>query len=152
MFEGVSSKLRGRFDHKLDPKNRVSIPSEWRPREGGALFLVVTERNGFSGIKALTEHKLEEIEESVKNEPSMTTKQKNEFLEWLNGACVEVTVNNQGKLLIPKKMCEQARFTSELVLVGRGGFFEIWEPSTFEKMNTATQPRIDEIRDTYGFI
>lgn len=152
MIEGVSSKLRGRFDYKLDSKNRVAIPSEWRPREGGSLFLLLSDIKGFSGIKALTERKLEEIESSVKEEPGMTTKQKNEFLEWLNGSCVEVTINNQGKLLIPKKMCDQAKFGSELTLVGRGSFFEIWEPSTFEKMRSNSQPKIDEIRDTYGFI
>lgn len=152
MIEGVSSKLRGKFDHKLDPKNRVAIPAEWHPKEGGSLLLLASEHDGFFGIKALTERKVNEIEESVKNEVEMTTKQKNEFLEWLNGSCVEVTINSQGKLLIPKKMCEEAQFETQLILVGRGSFFEIWEPSTFEKKEKARKSSIAQVRSTYGFI
>ncbi len=152
MIQGVSSKLRGCFDRKLDPKNRVAIPTEWRPCEGGALFLLYSEKDDTRCVKALTESKLEEIEQNVKNEPEMTTRDKNEFLEWLNASCEEVTVNSQGKLLIPKKMCEQADFGSELLLVGRGGFFEIWSTGAYDNMTEGRKPRIDKIRDTYGFI
>ena len=152
MSKGISRRFNGRYDHKLDPKNRVSIPLEWRPSEGDALYLILSERNGFTGIKALTETRLDEIEEGVRNEEGLTTKQKNEYMEWLYAACVKTTVNNQGKLLIPKKMCEQAQLADKVVLIGGGNAFDLWKPSTYEKMDTARKANITNINDSYGYV
>lgn len=152
MIEGVSRRLRGKYDHKLDSKNRVAIPAKWEPREGGTLSLLPTDRKGFPCIKALTEDKLEEIENKINNDPDMSEKQKNYFLEWVYGSCEEVSVNNQNKLLIPKKMYDEAQLDSDVVLIGRGNFFEIWEPSTYEKMNAVSQPEIKQLRDIHGII
>ena len=35
-MSSVSDNLFGAYTHKLDPKNRIAIPAEWRPTEGCA--------------------------------------------------------------------------------------------------------------------
>ena len=32
-MSSVSVNLFGAYTHKLDPKNRIAIPAEWRPSE-----------------------------------------------------------------------------------------------------------------------
>ncbi len=42
--------------------------------------------------------------------------------------CRETTLSDQGKLLIPRDLCEQVRLLagSEVMRVGRHRYFEIW--------------------------
>lgn len=152
MQDGVSTRLTNTFPHKMDPKNRVAIPSEWRAVEGGVLWLLASEKDGEFCLKAYTAKKLESIEREVHEELGMTTKEKNIFLEWMYSRCVEVTINSQGKLCIPKRMCEQVGLSGMVTLVGRGSFFEIWSPAAFEKKEGSRIDVVEGVRDKFGFI
>jgi DNA-binding transcriptional regulator/RsmH inhibitor MraZ len=48
--------------------------------------------------------------------------------------CREASLNDQGKLLVPKDLSEKAGIIadSDVVLAGRGIHFEIWSKENFE--------------------
>ncbi len=50
--------------------------------------------------------------------------------------CREATLNDQGKLLVPKDLSEKAGITadSDVMLAGRGIHFEIWSKTNFDKV------------------
>ena len=115
-------------------------------------MLIALEEKGDVCVKALTERKLNKIYSDVDKDPKMSTKDKNDFLEWLSGECVEATINSQGKLLIPKKLCEEANLLSDVVLIGRETFFEVWEPAAFSKMHKVHTQNANKIRSIHGFV
>ncbi len=61
--------------------------------------------------------------------------EKSKLLGKLAMLCREVSLNEQGKLLVPKDLSEKAGIEadSEVVLAGRGIHFEIWSKANFDK-------------------
>jgi MraZ protein len=49
--------------------------------------------------------------------------------------CRELSISQQGKLLIPKDLCERAGLAAEsdVMLVGRRDHFEIWSVENFDR-------------------
>ena len=100
-FEGV-------FDFKLDAKYRVSVPSDWRPGRGEALPLRLLQWKTYkvAVLKALTDEAFEAMIASIDaSELSAGMKSQRKGLVYSRNT--RVTINDQGKLLIPKKLAEE---------------------------------------------
>jgi len=86
-------------------------------------------------VKVLSEEAYNEKVELIK-ESDLTPAEKNKKLGKLAMLCREVTLNDQGKLLVPKDLSEKANISSEseVVLAGRGIHFEVWSKSNFDRV------------------
>ena len=149
MVEGISSELRSKYDHKLDAKNRIAVPSEWRCGDGGVLLLLESSREGKPMIKALTHGKFCEYIAIIR-ESSYTPAQKDMLIGKLHAECVETAVNGQGKMLIPKKMCDRGGLGSDVRLVGRGGYFEVWKPELYDEVELLEAAKLEELNINLG--
>lgn len=117
----------GYTPYKMDPKYRVSIPTGWRPAVGEALYLLSSKTYEMPVIKVLSQQAFDERVEIVKNS-DLTPKKKTAMLGRLSMLCRAASVNDQGKLLVPKDLSEAAGIAAEaeVVLAGRGLHFEVW--------------------------
>lgn len=113
--------------YKMDPKYRVSIPPAWRPATGEVLFLLSSKTYSMPVIKVLSQQAFDERVATVKNS-DLTPAKKTAKLGQLSMLCRVASVNEQGKLLIPKDLSEHAELAADLdaVLAGRGLHFEVW--------------------------
>lgn len=120
---------------KMDPKFRVSIQPSWRPETGAQLFLQFSSRRGMPVVKVLTEEAYAEKVDRIKSSDK-TPVVKDELLGNLAMLCREATLNDQGKLLVPKDLSEKAGIASDsdVMLAGRGNHFEIWSGANFNKL------------------
>ena len=123
------------FDYKMDPKFRVSVPTGWRPEAGGSLFLLFSKLHEMPVVKVLSQAAFDE-KVALINTSDLTPAEKNKKLGKLSMLCREVTLNEQGKLLVPKDLSEKAGIEadSDVVLAGRGIHFEIWSKANFDKV------------------
>jgi DNA-binding transcriptional regulator/RsmH inhibitor MraZ len=123
---------KGFKSFKMDPKFRVSIPSAWRPEAGALLFLMYSQEHDMPLVKVLSQAAYDERVERVRNssKPPAVKDQKLGKLAMLSR---ETTLNEQGKLLVPKDLSEMAGIAaeSEVMLAGRGLHFEIWSKANF---------------------
>jgi DNA-binding transcriptional regulator/RsmH inhibitor MraZ len=120
--------------YSVDPKYRFAVPPAWRPEAGGILYLLFSRTNDMPMIKVLTQAGYDErvaIVEASTLDPAA----KRETLGSFAMLCREATLNEQGKLLIPKDLSERAEIKpdSEIMLVGRHGHFEVWAKPHFER-------------------
>ena len=111
----------------MDPKFRVSIPTAWRPAAGEVLFLLSSKTHDLPVIKVLSQKAFNERVETVRSS-DLTPAKKTAMLGRLSMLCRVASVNEQGKLLVPKDLSEQAGIfaEAEVVLAGRGLHFEVW--------------------------
>lgn len=118
---------------KMDPKFRVSIPSAWRPEAGASLFLLFSKEDGMPVVKVLSQAAYDEKVARIKG-CDKTPGEKDKLLGKLAMLSREVTLNEQGKLLVPKDLSEMAGITAEsdVVLAGRGLHFEVWSKANFD--------------------
>ncbi len=149
MPKGFSNELRSKFDHKLDPKNRIAIPSEWAADSGCPILLLEAKKEGLTVIKALTQDKFQEYVTLIQ-ESDKTPVIKDILIGKLYADCVETTINAQGKMLIPRKMCDRSELTGEVKLVGRGSYFEIWQPERYEEYERLELARLEEVNADFG--
>lgn len=86
-------------------------------------------------VKVLSQEAYTERVDLIKGSDK-TPAEKGKLLGKLAMLCREVTLNDQGKLLVPKDLSEKAEIAadSEVMLAGRGIHFEIWSKSNFEKV------------------
>ena len=125
--------FRGRYQHTLDPKGRVSIPSKYRDLlaqyDGSTLVVVPNE-------SALEVHPLEEWEriEARIGEKSMFDADLRKIGRLYISRAREVELDGAGRILIPPESRTQAGLARDVTLMGPGRkFFEIWDRSRFEE-------------------
>ncbi|MEO8614378.1 MAG: hypothetical protein ABI600_04500 [Luteolibacter sp.] len=128
-------RYKGFTPYKMDPKFRVSIPTAWRPEANVPLFLQFSMVHDMPVVKVLSTEAYTEKVALIKGSDK-TPAEKGKLLGKLAMLCREVTLNDQGKLLVPKDLSEKAGITAEsdVVLAGRGIFFEVWSKSNHDKV------------------
>jgi DNA-binding transcriptional regulator/RsmH inhibitor MraZ len=119
----------------MDPKFRVSVPMDWRPEAGGSLFLLFSKEHDMPVVKVLSQAAFDQRVELI-NASEKTPAEKSKTLGKLSMLCREVSLNDQGKLLVPKDLSEKAGISadSDVMLAGRGIHFEIWSKTNFDRV------------------
>ena len=117
---------------RLDAKGRVSIPASFRS---------VLTRDGFAGvycypavdqpaIDAGGQALLAEIEALVTRFPPYSG-EREELLVALYGRSETVTIDTEGRVVLPEELKQHAGITDAAAFVGLGHKFQIWEPQRF---------------------
>jgi MraZ protein len=126
-------QYKGSFPYKTDSKNRVNVVAAWRPTQGEAVNLMPSLSEGVKVIKVLTQEAFEYRVERIK-QYAASPKEESQLKTKLVRLLREVSVNEQGKLLIPKDLADYAGILpdSEVMLSAGDSHFEIWNRSKFE--------------------
>ena len=124
--------FRGRYQHTIDPKGRLSVPAKFRDvlaQYEGALIVVANEN-------ALEVHPLEEWErlENRINEKSQFDPEVRKLGRLYISRAHEVALDGAGRILLPPDSRQQAGLGKDVTLVGPGRrFFEVWDRTRFEE-------------------
>ncbi len=146
-FEGV-------YNFKLDAKFRVSVPSEWRPGRGEALPLRLLKWQTYKipVLKALTDEAFEAMIDSIDGSdlPAGVKSQRKGLLYSRN---TQVAINDQGKVLIPKKLAEEhgLEASGAVHLSGRGTNFDIVSPRDHDAMQAAEESLLGDLYESVDF-
>lgn len=129
-----TQRYKGFHPYKMDSKFRVSVPTLWRPEAGAALYLLFSKAHEMPVIKVLSQEAFDQRVKTVE-ESDLSPAKKAAKLGSLSMLCRDVSINDQGKLLIPKDLSEKAGISadSEVVLAGRGIHFEVWNKANHER-------------------
>ncbi len=125
-------QYKGTFPYKADSKNRVNVPAGWRPQQGENLYMMASFdfKSELPIVKVLTDEglasRLKTIDENVEA-PGDRADMKSELKSNLRDA----SINDQGKLLIPKDFALHAGIPSDSDVMLRAGdsHFEVWSKS-----------------------
>ena len=129
----------GRYNHTIDPKGRLSIPSKYREILGDE-FVVSKGMDGCLFVYANDAWKA--FEEKLASLP-LINREARQFARFFLSGAQYVTVDKQGRILMPQDLREFAGLEKDVVLAGAGGRIEIW---SLEKWTENTdQTDIDQI-------
>ncbi|MDT8340508.1 MAG: division/cell wall cluster transcriptional repressor MraZ [Longimicrobiales bacterium] len=134
----------GQYEHQLDEKGRVSLPSSFRREAEGEAFvllqwepryLTLFPREVWAGIQ-------ERLVEFRKSNPAAW----HHVREILSNA-VEVVPDKQGRILVPARLQEAATLGGTVLLNGNIDRVEIWSPSVYqETVRAAAGDDLDRFR------
>lgn len=139
--------FRGRFEHSIDGKGRVSIPAKFREilkRDYGRDELIVTILDNCLVAYPVAEWQI--FEEKMKNF-SQLKKEAQSFLRYFYSGAMECAIDDHGRILIPPQFREHAGLNKEIVFVGMMNRFEIWDKGVWEKESAKYKESFGEISE-----
>jgi len=140
--------FRGRFEHSIDGKGRVSIPARFREilkREYGSDELIITILDSCLVAYPFAEWQL--FEEKLKDF-SQLKKEAKSFLRYFYSGAMESAIDDHGRILIPPQFREHANLNKEIVFVGVMNRFEIWDKGVWGKEFATYKETFDEISES----
>ena len=125
---GVNGGFVGHFVHSLDPKKRLTIPSEWRERLIGSPSLYVLPSLG--GEKCLYVYPASEMAPRLQKlqKTGIGDKRARLFARALASRSDLVSFDSQGRIRIKDELLDYAALSSQVELVGLFNHFELWNP------------------------
>jgi MraZ protein len=114
----------GEYEHTIDDKGRLTVPSKFRDELAGGL--VVTR-----GIdRCLLIYPIAEwmrLFERVSALP-LNDRRVRAFRRRFFSAASDATPDNQGRVLIPPRLREYAGLNGNVIVAGAGAYVEVWNP------------------------
>ncbi|MGD8318895.1 MAG: division/cell wall cluster transcriptional repressor MraZ [Gemmatimonadota bacterium] len=123
--------FRGRYEHQMDEKGRVSLPSAFRRGDGDDRFVLLQWEKPY--LTLFPESKWAEVEARLL-EYRKTGRQAMNQVRVLFSGLVEVSPDKQGRILVPASLQEAAGLESSVLLLGVSDRVELWDPATYEKV------------------
>ncbi len=138
--------LLGKYEHAIDSKGRVTLPSGFRQEfEKG---LVVTK--GLDDCLFLYPLKRwEEIESKVR-ETGMSREDARLFSRIFFSSAGHLVPDAQGRILIPNQLREAAGLKKEVVIVGLSDRAEIWDPKVWEEYRRGAEESYEQKAEELG--
>lgn len=122
----------GEYNHTIDTKGRLIIPSKFR-EELGDEFVVTKGLDGC--LFVFPEHEWNTFEEKLKSLP-LTNKSARQFSRFFVAGAAPCEVDKQGRILLPGTLREFAGLEKDVVLTGMLNRIEIWSKLKWEENNT----------------
>lgn len=133
-----------KYNHTIDPKGRLSIPSKYREILGDE-FVVSKGMDGCLFVYA--DETWKEFEAKLAALP-LVNKQARQLARFFLSGAQYVTVDKQGRILVPQDLREFAGLEKDVVLSGMGSRIEVWSLEKWNEVNG--QVDIDEISEGIG--
>ena len=123
--------LTGEYQHNMDQKGRVTVPSKFREDLGDTFYVC----KGLDGcLFVLSRAQWDNLVEKVGSLPLAQGKAIQRFL--FSGAA-EVEPDKQGRILIPQSLRDHAGLEKDVTVIGAAVRAEIWDTQRWNDYNAS---------------
>jgi MraZ protein len=137
--------FRGSFEHTLDTKGRLSIPSKFRDvLLGKGDDRVIMTNFVLEGTRCLDVYPLEEwqrLEEEIRKKPKFDRRMVS-FQNYYLGGASECVVDKQGRILIPPLLRQYANLRRDVVWVSALDKFRVWDQEAWKKVFAEAEEKL----------
>jgi len=123
----------GRYEHTIDEKSRVTVPSDYREELGELVYLT----QGFDGnLQAFPVALFERLADRVRS-ISLLDPNSRILRRLIFSNAKLLKFDNAGRILIPGFLRETANLDETALIVGMGEYFELWTPDKWQAQQTS---------------
>ncbi len=139
------NKFMGEYNHSLDSKGRLIVPSKFRDLLGDEFYVT----KGLDPcLIAYTPEKWQEVLDCLEEQLPTNSRSGRAMRRYLIGGAAAVEIDKQGRVLIPGNLRQFAHLDKNLVLVGAGDHFEIWDEQALQEHEESEFESISDIAET----
>lgn len=121
------------FTNKIDSKGRVSVPAQFRMSLVNPEFSGVIVYESFTNdcIEGCDLERIRKLSESI-DRLDQFSPERDALATALLGSSVQLTIDTDGRIILPESLLKKAGIKDNAVFVGKGSIFEIWQVAKFE--------------------
>ena len=133
----------GEFTHKLDSKNRIMIPSEFRDDLTEEFFITKGPENS---LVIYTKDEFDK--QSVRLDNLINENKKNRAIKRLFfSSTIKTSLDKQGRVLLNKNLRDYANIDSEAMIIGNNTTIELWDVDTWQAYINEVEVNLSDIMD-----
>ena len=122
--------FRGHYEHTLDVKNRLTVPSRFRTALADGVVLARAFEPCVSvwtptGWESFTQRFLEPLDPF--------SERSRKLQRYFNAGSFDTDLDSAGRLMVPAPLMDHAKLDKEVAVVGNSISFEIWDRPTWAK-------------------
>ena len=125
------------YENKMDKKGRVSVPASFRSYLSNLGYNGVVCYPSFNNqsIEAWPQDRIEKISNAIDSLNPFEEK-RDFFATSILSESVNLQFDGEGRISLSMKLLKHAKIKKDMIFVGQGKTFQIWEPTIFEKFKT----------------
>ena len=125
------------YENKLDKKGRVSVPASFRSHLSNLGYNGVICYPSFnnSAIEACSQDRLEKIS-TVIDSLNPFEEKRDYFATAVLSDSSNLVFDTEGRVQFSKKILNFAKIKTDILFVGLGKTFQVWDPKNFEKFKS----------------
>lgn len=133
----------GEYTHKLDSKNRLMIPSDFREGLAGDIYLTKGPEN------SLILYNEEEFKKKSKSldEMAFDNKKNRAIKRLFFSSTNKLSLDKQGRILISKSLRDYAKIEGELMVIGNNTSVEIWAKKVWQDYISEVEVNLSDLMD-----
>jgi MraZ protein len=139
------------FVHSLDPKRRLTIPSEWRAQVGSPRSLYVLPDVNLKCLRVFPSGEMTRILNKMRQH-SIADAKARQFARILGSQSDLVSWDTQGRIRIKDALLNFAGITDQVEMVGTFDTFEIWNPKTLKESGGIGKVNQEDLRDAARYV
>ena len=133
----------GEFTHKLDSKNRIMIPSEFRDDLSENFYIT---KGPEKSLVIYTEEEF--IKQSERLDRLEVQNKKNRAIKRLFfSSTVQASLDKQGRVLLNKNLRDYSEIKEEAMIIGNNSTIELWDRANWEAYIDEVEVNLSDIMD-----
>ena len=142
-----SQMFYGEYEHSLDEKGRLIIPSRIRDvmKQEGITSFIIT-RGLDECLFLFSTQQWRAHEERLASQPLEKSNARRFTRMFFSGAA-ECSPDRQGRIFIPSNLREHAHIEKDVVIIGVQSRLEIWDKASWEKFSKESKESYEQIAE-----
>ena len=136
----------GEYQHNIDPKKRLALPSKFR-KELGTKVVVTRGLDKCLFVYPIKTWK--ELAEKLGTLP-MGESSTRSFVRLMLAGAVDSDVDSQGRILLPEYLKEYAGLDRAVTVAGLFNRLEIWDDAKWKEYRNKAEKNSDEVAEQLG--
>lgn len=123
-----SSVLVGRYDHALDPKKRLTIPSGWRKAMGNPDFVYAMPDRKDRCVNIMPKAEMDTLLDTIRAK-ALFDPALNRVYQVIGSMSEQLDLDIQGRIRISDKLLQFANLKTTVAMVGSFRMIKLWDPA-----------------------
>lgn len=129
----------GTFTPNLMEKGRLALPKKIRDELGGSRLVLTI---GFEQcIFGFTQKSWEEVIAPEMSRPLFSDKEGRDLRRKMCAEAVNIELDSQARFIIPERMIEFSSIAQDIIIIGAGDHFEIWNKDAWEEYRSGMREK-----------
>jgi MraZ protein len=145
--------FRGTFEHALDAKHRLTVPSKFRAALAGGVVLAASHEVSEGSPRSVsiwTPDAYESFTAQTLNGLNPLSPRARELKRFFFNSSFDAELDSANRLMIPPPLMRYANLDKEVIVTGSGECIEVWDRRSYDSYRDDVLTRIPDIAASLG--